>query len=189
MDQVVSDPSWRYDWVKLREKRYPHVIWGDINLRPIDFDIEGDYVMLRFPVRQQSCWMFETAEGLESFKRQLPPPNFLEDVRLFHEKFDQAYDGNMPTHAEGMFRIDFLEEEVAEYKAAFRRNDHAGMIDALGDIIFVAVGTAYKYGWDINEAWRRIVRANMQKVIAPEGKWKIAKPEGWTPPDHSDLVK
>jgi predicted HAD superfamily Cof-like phosphohydrolase len=92
-------------------------------------------------------------------------PNMFKDVAVFHEKFEQGYDGPP------------------------RKLDEKDLhLDALVDICFVAMGTAYKHGWDFNEAWRRVVQANMNKVLAPEGKWKIQKPPFWLPPDHTDLV-
>lgn len=115
------------------------------------------------------------------------------DVKAFHEKFGQAYDGpplrRLNDEAEAHFRHDFLEEEVKEHALAMWDNDPAGQLDALVDICFVAIGTAYKHGWDFEEAWRRVVAANMAKqAVTTGGKFKISKPDGWTPPDHTDLV-
>jgi predicted HAD superfamily Cof-like phosphohydrolase len=117
-------------------------------------------------------------------------PNMFKDVAVFHEKFEQGYDGppRKLDEKEEKFRIHFLEEEVTECKDAVTHARPDLHLDALVDICFVAMGTAYKHGWDFNEAWRRVVQANMNKVLAPEGKWKIQKPPFWLPPDHTDLV-
>lgn len=111
-----------------------------------------------------------------------------------------------------VFRMKFMEEELNEYSKAYIDNDHAGMLDALCDLVYVAVGTAYLYGWDFNEAFRRVHRANMEKTRAyvppystdPEvireaferakslskrnSAYDIVKPEGWVAPVLNDLV-
>ena len=140
-------------------------------------------------------------------------PDFMGDVRAFHEKFQQAYDGAPRTWLlpngdveQDQFRINFMREEVDEYDHnqvllthggehddVERRACDANRLDALADVVFVAIGTAYLHGWNFNEAWRRVVRANMAKEVAAGegddiGKWKIRKPSGWVPPDHTDLV-
>jgi predicted HAD superfamily Cof-like phosphohydrolase len=138
-------------------------------------------------------------------------PNLFADVTMFHVKFGQGYDGPPRTWPDGgveedQFRIKFMREEVDEYEhhqtllthgaehiPTGRRTADAGRLDAVADIVFVALGTAYKHGWDFYEAWRRVVRANMRKELASGvgddvGKWKIRKPVGWIAPDHTDLV-
>lgn len=76
----------------------------------------------------------------------------------------------------------------------------ANQLDALVDGVYVLLGTAYlKFGAErFKEAWRRVQTANMAKVRAnPDGDdrshrnatFDIVKPEGWTAPDHYDLVQ
>lgn len=115
------------------------------------------------------------------------------DVKAFHEKFGQVYDGppirRLNDESEVLFRHDFLTEEVSEHGKALANGHPADQLDALVDICFVAMGTAYKHGWDFEEAWRRVVAANMNKQsVTTGGKFKISKPDGWVAPDHSDLV-
>lgn len=145
------------------------------------------------------------------------------DVEDFHKRFGINYDGPPRALPEPMakFRQRFMDEELREYvihtdsaqfeldlqtpNAAYRTiafnpkhvtNDLAGMLDALADLVYVALGTAHLQGFNFREAWRRVHEANMAKTL-PEGapsnpeermKMKIVKPPGWTPPDHSDLV-
>jgi len=68
-------------------------------------------------------------------------------------------------------------------------------LDALVDLAYVVLGTAFMHGFDFNEAWRRVHAANMQKVRATSpdvskrnSSLDVVKPEGWTPPDLSDLT-
>lgn len=124
-------------------------------------------------------------------------PNILSDIADFHAKFGFAYPKN-PTHLSDQmlnFRVRFLEEELAEYKDASIRLDGAGMLDALVDLVYVALGTAYLHGFNFAEAWRRVHAANMAKVRAESADqskrgtaFDVVKPEGWQAPDHSDLV-
>jgi len=68
-------------------------------------------------------------------------------------------------------------------------------LDALVDLVYVALGTAVLSGFDFEEAWRRVHRANMLKVKPRKGQYTkrrsafdIVKPPGWQAPDLSDLA-
>lgn len=66
--------------------------------------------------------------------------------------------------------------------------DAVQMIDAIVDLIVVAVGAASAMGFDLTSAFNEVHRSNMAK-LGPDGKpirredGKILKPEGWTPPN------
>jgi predicted HAD superfamily Cof-like phosphohydrolase len=127
------------------------------------------------------------------------------DIVDFHHKFRLVYDGPpRPLPEElGEFRAKFLQEELDEYN--FHREkintdgdslEHReGLLDALVDLVYVALGTAYLHGFNFAEAWRRVQRANMAKVRAERADqskrgstFDVVKPEGWKAPDHRDLV-
>jgi predicted HAD superfamily Cof-like phosphohydrolase len=119
------------------------------------------------------------------------------DIKDFHEKFELKYEGKPRTLPRELrnFRMDFLEEELSEYALAASQGNMIGQLDALVDLVYVALGTAYMHGFDFEEAWRRVHEANMKKVRAVTLKdskrksvYDVVKPEGWTPPDLSDLV-
>ena len=83
------------------------------------------------------------------------------DIRDFHEKFDLEF-GSITGHIRD-FRIRFMHEELGEYlKAASEKNAH-DMLDALVDLTYVVLGTAYLEGYDFEEAWKRVHAANMEK--------------------------
>lgn len=154
----------------------------------------------------------------------IPPaphhPDLYGDVEAFHHQFGleiDITDGPRDLEPElEIFRQKFMEEELREYLDADAEMDglrehplanpeelesalaalRAKKLDALVDLIYVAIGTAYLHGWDFNEAWRRVQAANMAKIRAErqeEGKrdatYDVVKPPGWTAPDHSDLVR
>ena len=138
----------------------------------------------------------------------------LRDIKDFHEKFQLAYTGGPRDLPDGLkqFRVGFLAEELCEYvsdsevfhqvvKSTFvgevdmRRQPLEKQLDALVDLMYVLLGTAYLQGFDIKEAWNRVHAANMTKVRAlrqedskRESVYDVVKPEGFRPPDLSDLV-
>lgn len=146
-------------------------------------------------------------------------PDLIGDVNAFHAKFKQVGEHyGVPRMLEPDlfdFRVKFHNEETTEYSDeqvklvdAYYRDDHREIVnslelqlDALCDAVWVLLGTAdLQFGKKVfYEAWRRVVRANMAKVLATEDpnakdsgrdvKYDIRKPEGWTPPDHRDLVQ
>lgn len=122
--------------------------------------------------------------------------DMMKDIREFHEKFGLEYNGFprlLPSDLSD-FRQTFIREELTEYFNADMDGDKVGCLDALVDLVYVALGTAYLHGFDFEEAWRRVHEANMKKVRAdsPEASkrgssYDVVKPIGWTPPDLSDL--
>ncbi len=123
---------------------------------------------------------------------------YFQDVIDFHEKFVIAHHGpprqSLPLPLR-VFRKDRLREEHNEYVDAFQRSDAEGMLDALVDLVYIAIGTAQCHGWDFDEAWDRVHASNMtKKRISPKstGRYNhrsdIVKPDGWVSPSHADLV-
>lgn len=83
-------------------------------------------------------------------------------------------------------RYDFMQEELYEYEDAARLGDIVGIADALADLIYVALGTAYQMGLPFEAIWDAVHEANMQKVPG-KTKRKIGndamKPLGWVGPE------
>ena len=151
--------------------------------------------------------MPESLSNLDPLVRP-SPPDFLADIKAFHEKFGLAYDGKPrvlpPDLAE--FRLKFMGEELREW--AFEQEKYEQLasdpqvcleqqLDALVDLMYVQLGTVYLQGLGpkFEEAWRRVQAANMAKVRVERAEdskrgstFDVIKPAGWTPPDHSDLV-
>jgi len=118
-----------------------------------------------------------------------------EMIQEFHEKFGLTYLGppRKLDDEERLFRGTFLLEEIGEYEKAPRLVDE---LDALVDLVYVAMGTAYRQGFDFDEAFRRVHAANMRKVRAKgsdESKrgnpLDVVRPEGWEPPFLEDLAR
>ena len=145
---------------------------------------------------------------VHQLKEALVP--MLSDIREFHEKFGLAYDGPPRVLPKELreFRLRFIHEELDEYCAAVRglnsldkateQEQLEAELDALVDLLYLTLGTAYLQGFlpIFAEAWKRVHQANMSKVRALSEKdskrgstYDIVKPPGWKAPDHSDLVK
>lgn len=122
----------------------------------------------------------------------------IRDIADFHTKFGLAYnDGprDLPEELQN-FRVKFMQEELNEYAESAMDGNLEGQLDALVDLVYVALGTAYMQGFNFKEAWRRVHEANMRKVRATSEEQSkrgsasdVVKPVGWTAPDLSDLVK
>lgn len=86
------------------------------------------------------------------------------------------------------FRIDFLQEEIDEMKDAKSAED---IVDALIDLVVVAIGTLDAFAVDGQQAWDEVLEANMAKKAGvnpsrpnPLGLPDLIKPEGWEAPSH-----
>jgi predicted HAD superfamily Cof-like phosphohydrolase len=111
------------------------------------------------------------------------------------------------------FRLDFLQEELNEAKAAYDTlvelqsadgvaepaviaagNTAAeDVVDAMVDLCVVAIGTLNAFQVDGYEAWERVHTANMAKEVGikasrpnPLGLPDLIKPAGWVGPRHDD---
>jgi len=67
--------------------------------------------------------------------------------------------------------------------------------DALIDLVYFALGTAYIHGFPFKKGWDRVHAANMKKVRAlrpadskRDTVYDVIKPEGWEPPAFDDLL-
>lgn len=143
--------------------------------------------------------------------------NTLRDIRDFHRKFQQFYDGP-PRVLDGElahFRIGFLLEEVKELAEMFGLKVEYSVtdgppavgsllnklnlaLDALVDLDYVQKGTVHLMGLDAcyHPAWGFVHGANMGKVLAGNADLSkrgyaldVIKPDGWSPPDHRPLLR
>lgn len=123
----------------------------------------------------------------------------MQDIKAFHEKFGLAYDGpprELPDDVRG-FRFKFLQEELEEYRQALLDCDLEGQLDALVDLVYVALGTAYLAGLPFDAAWNEVQAANMRKVKAgPNGEGSkrgsphdVVKPQFWQGPDIARVLR
>lgn len=115
--------------------------------------------------------------------------DMLKDVADFHELILSTPAGSAPTLVSQEYcveRASFMHEELTEFAEAAHARDIVGVADALADIVYVALGTAYTMGLPFDEVWAAVQSANMRKVRGTTkraNKIDAAKPEGWVGPE------
>lgn len=112
-----------------------------------------------------------------------------EMVREFHEVAGSriGLHPGFPDDAEISLRESLLKEEVKEYLTA---DNIISLADAIGDIVYVVVGTAISFGIPFDKVFEEIHRSNMTK--AREGlkdeKGKLIKGSSYEPPDIRKII-
>ena len=118
-------------------------------------------------------------------------------VREWHEAFDVPVENapTIPKHRAQM-RLDILEEEVAELRAAVETGDLVEALDALCDIQYVLDGTVLEFGLHQlkQDAMAEVHSSNMSKlgadgrpVLRDDGK--VLKGPGFRQPDLARLLE
>ena len=108
---------------------------------------------------------------------------FKELVKQFMVACDQTVDFDNAT--QGCLYLDLVEEEFDELNESETQVDE---LDAICDLIWVAIGLAHSRGYDIEGAFKEVCRSNMSKVDSATGKvikredGKILKPSSFSPP-------
>ena len=112
-------------------------------------------------------------------------------VRQFHSVMGQALDETYAQNSElDRLRLKLVSEEFDEICASETPDN---LLKELADIVYVAYGYAAAFGWDLDEALRRVHASNMSKldddgkpIIRDDGK--VLKGENYEEPDMTDLV-
>ena len=96
--------------------------------------------------------------------------NYLEFEKEI-KALEQEVDGlKSPFGSEGISEVDTkkinkIQEELNELLDAVIQKDADDIVDALIDIIVVALGTLDAYNINIKKAWNRVHDANMNKMV------------------------
>lgn len=115
-------------------------------------------------------------------------------VQQFHEAFGIPLGASWAKDERRMLRASLIEEEFREYLAAEVANDPAATLDAFVDLLYVIIGAALEYGFDLSGAFAAVHAANMSK-LGPDGKpilrddGKVLKPEGWKAADLTPFTR
>jgi predicted HAD superfamily Cof-like phosphohydrolase len=124
--------------------------------------------------------------------------NIIDAVKHFHDVFGQHYasEPSLIREKEYQLRHDLQAEELFEYLMACRDNDLVGIADALGDQLYILVGTILKHGMQdkIVEVFEEIQRSNMSKlgedglpILREDGK--ILKSNLYSPPKIKEILE
>jgi predicted HAD superfamily Cof-like phosphohydrolase len=100
--------------------------------------------------------------------------NQQKQVAEFHAVF-QVPEGDILCHKTRDLRVNLIREELIEFSCASTRGEIA---DALGDLLYVVVGSAVTYGIDLEPVFDEIHRSNMTKLWTDEEIQSL--PEGCT---------
>lgn len=122
--------------------------------------------------------------------------DLLSMVKEFHIKF--GFD--LPKKPQSLIGAQFitkaghLVEESLEYLQS--TDDPVKQLDALVDVVYVALGAACLSGYPFYEAFREVHRANMSKerAIKPSDSsrnsiFDVIKPKDFIPPDIERIIK
>lgn len=114
--------------------------------------------------------------------------NIFEMVKQFHEKYELEQQPN--NYELQRARIRHMIEELQEYIKGHKDGDREQQLDAIVDLIYVALGTAYYEGFDFNKAFEEVHSCNMKKIrkSTDRSKWDVVKPEGWQAPNLKEFV-
>lgn len=110
------------------------------------------------------------------------------NVCEFHEKY--KLEKNPDNRELQQARIRHMTEELNEYIRSQIAGDREGQLDALVDLVYVALGTAYYEGFKFNEAFAEVHGCNMKKIqkATERSKWDVVKPDGWQPPQLKEFI-
>jgi hypothetical protein len=97
------------------------------------------------------------------------------------------------TKDEYELEFDMIQEELDEYRLACIDKDPVEIADAIGDMLYLVIGTAYKHGCrydNLESVMNEIHQSNMSKLhkgkVVKDGNGKISKPNTFTPPNIND---
>lgn len=96
--------------------------------------------------------------------------------------------------AQSCLYLNLIMEEVKELETAIMENDEVEQFDAILDIIVVCIGFGLSRGFPMVEGWQEVMRSNFAKIdpgtgyVRKRDDGKILKPEGWVPPDLSNVL-
>lgn len=119
-------------------------------------------------------------------------PDMYTDVLAFHQKLAPHHIRKSPGFPAPEIldlKMKLVREEAEELELAVQSGDFVEVMDAVADLIYVALGVPVACGVDIRPVWQEVQATNMKKVGGPtRADGKILKPEGWVPPQIATVL-
>jgi predicted HAD superfamily Cof-like phosphohydrolase len=120
-------------------------------------------------------------------------PDIIDQIFDFNEQVigTQDTEFNALTQKQHDWTVKFCQEELAEFSQAFEKQDIVEMVDAIGDLIYGAMGTFKKMGLNrqhVRECFAAIHNANMTKKRGDKGRGSdedAVKPVDFVPPEKA----
>lgn len=122
------------------------------------------------------------------YKSVKPRVDAYQLVKEFHQHFQIPQQPGHPMMHTA--KVKHLVEELTEYIKAVYDGDREAQLDALVDLVYVALGAAYMDNFNFNDAFEHVHECNMKKVrkSTPRSEWDVVKPEGWEAPNLKGFV-
>ncbi len=93
-------------------------------------------------------------------------------------------------HSQRVLRLALIEEELRELRHAVATGDKPEIADALADLLYVVLGAAVVWGYDLGLVMAEVHASNLAKEGGPRrADGKALKPEGWKPPDVAFMLE
>ena len=93
-------------------------------------------------------------------------------------------------HDTRLWNIHLLVEEVGELAEAMSKHDEAEVCDALGDILYVALGVAVRYNLPAKKIFDEVHRSNMTKDYRSDNNGRLRnKGPNYSPPNMRKILE
>jgi NTP pyrophosphatase (non-canonical NTP hydrolase) len=111
-------------------------------------------------------------------------------------KFMRACEQTVGEMNDDQFKLylKLIDEEVGELAEAVRNGDKVETLDALLDIVVVAIGAIHSMNVDGEGAWKEVMGSNFAKIDRQTGKvklredGKVLKPLDWKKPELKQYI-
>ena len=119
-----------------------------------------------------------------------------EKVGIFMKTFGQEVKKKPSLSSDKInkLRLDLIEEELRELKAAMNNKDLLEVADALTDILYVTYGAGHAFGINLDKCFEEVQNSNMSKLDI-DGKpiynenGKVMKGPNYYKPNLNKLIK
>lgn len=111
-------------------------------------------------------------------------------------KFMRACEQSVGSMNDDQFKLylKLVEEEVSELAEAVKEGNKVETLDALLDIVVVAIGAIHSMNVDGEGAWKEVMGSNFAKIDKQTGKvklredGKVLKPFDWKKPELEQYI-
>lgn len=87
-------------------------------------------------------------------------------------------------------RLHLMCEELGELAHAIAVGDEITALDALTDLLYVVLGTAIEYRWDLSAAFNEVHKSNMTKAPREGNDPRLrVKGPAYSPPNLAQIIK
>ena len=123
-----------------------------------------------------------------NLNNQYMSPSLLDQAEEFRTAFNLTTNGTQKGTQKCL-----IDEEWSEFHEAFHHEPEANQLNELADLVYVCFQYAASQDWDLDEAMRRVHRANMSK-LGEDGKpiyrgdGKVLKGPNFKKAEFNDLI-